>query len=78
MAAEDRGEGGLEALADALRARPPDGLAAALSEPELRALANTILDARRRQTDALRQAGEEALGRLPRLVRIAVKTVGGG
>jgi hypothetical protein len=78
MPAEDRGGGGLEALADALRAKPPVGLAAVLSESELQALAEAIRDARRRQAEALRQAGEEALGRLPRLVRIAVRTVGGG
>jgi hypothetical protein len=64
---------GVGALGAELGVPPPEGLAADLSDAELRALAGSIHDARRRQSTALRAAGDQALDRLPMLVRVAVR-----
>jgi hypothetical protein len=64
---------GASALQHVLGGRPPDGLVAALDDDELSALAETIADARRRQSKALAVAGDKALGTLPAIVRIPVK-----
>jgi hypothetical protein len=64
---------GLSRLREELGAAPPEGLTTTLSDAELRALADTIHDARRRQSAALRAAGDQALDRLPMLVRVAVR-----
>jgi hypothetical protein len=65
------------ALARELQARPPAGVLDTLDDAELRALTEMIHAARRRQSAALRAAGDEALGHLPRLVRGAIKRVAG-
>jgi hypothetical protein len=61
------------ALAAELGAEPPGGLVAALSSDDLAALAAEVRDAKRRQAEALARAGDEALGHLPRLIRMAVE-----
>jgi hypothetical protein len=68
---------GANALAEELRAAPPAGLIAALEDAELRALTDAIRDARQRQSAALRAAGDQALDRLPRLIRGPVKKIVG-
>jgi len=67
----------LAQLAGELGASPPAAVAA-LSEAELEDLAGAVRDARRRQAAALARAGDEALGRLPRIVRGLVRRVIGG
>ena len=64
---------GLGALRDELGAPPPAGIVAGLSDTELRTLAEAIHSARSRQSAALREAGDQALDRLPMLVRVAVR-----
>jgi hypothetical protein len=66
---------GANALAEELKAAPPAGLVAALEDAELHALTDAINDARKRQSAALRAAGDQALDRLPRLVRGPVKKI---
>jgi hypothetical protein len=56
-----------------LGADPPEGLVAALGADEIAALASEVRDAKRRHAQTLARAGEEALGHLPRLVRLAIK-----
>jgi len=65
------------ALARELRQTPPAGLLKALKEDELDHLAQAIHAQRRRQTAALKAAGDEVLNNLPRLVRGAVKRIVG-
>lgn len=50
----------------------------ALDEDELQDLADAIRAARRRQAEALAEAGERALNRIPRLLRGPVRKVAGG
>lgn len=61
------------ALRAELGGEPPDGLVAALSDAELRTLADVVRAAKRRQSKALEDAGNEALGHLPGLVRKGVE-----
>ena len=65
---------------DALRAQlggtAPEPLRG-LGADELGHLANAIRDARRRQTKALAQAGERALGHIPRVLRGPVRKIVG-
>jgi hypothetical protein len=67
----------LQALKEQLGAAPPPGVAA-LSEKQLRDLAAAIADARHRQAAALQEAGDRALGRIPRLLRGPIRKVAGG
>lgn len=55
-------------LREQLRAEPPAGVAALPSE-NLRHLADAIGAARRRQAEALAEAGDQAFGYVPRLLR---------
>ncbi len=66
----------LAALHAQLGAHAPDGLAQ-LSEDELRHLAHALRDARHRQAQALAEAGERALGHIPRLLRGPVRRIVG-
>jgi hypothetical protein len=65
---------GRRALEDQLGAPAPAGLKV-LSDSELRHLADAIHAARRRQAQALDQAGERALGKIPRLLRGPIRKV---
>jgi hypothetical protein len=67
----------IEALRKQLGDAPPPGVRA-LSDEELWDLAAAIHDAARRQAVALEDAGERALGRIPRLLRGPVRKVAGG
>jgi hypothetical protein len=67
----------IHALKQQLGAAPPPGLAV-LSEDQLQDLTAAIADARRRQGEALKEAGDRALGRIPRLLRGPVRKVAGG
>ena len=57
-----------DALATELAARPPAGVRS-LSAEERDDLAAAIRDAKGRQTEALRLAGEQALNQIPRVLR---------
>lgn len=70
-------EAGRRVLEAQLGARVPKGVAA-LAEDELEDLAEAVRDARRRQAKALAEAGERALGRIPRVLRGPVRKVAGG
>jgi hypothetical protein len=65
---------------DALRAQlggpPPEGLKQ-LKPEDLRDLSAAVRTARRRQAQALTQAGERALAHIPRLLRGPVKRIVG-
>lgn len=63
------------ALAEELDASPPPGVLDALSDEELRALTDVIHAARRRQSAAVKAAGDKALSNLPWLVRGPVKKI---
>ena len=65
------------ALAGELCQKPPAGLRKALEREELDDLADAIRAQRRRQTAALRAAGDQALGNLPWVVRGPVKRIVG-
>jgi hypothetical protein len=67
----------IHALRKQLGQPPPPGLGA-LSDEQLRDLAEAIRDARHRQAAALAEAGDRALGRIPRLLRGPVRKVAGG
>jgi cytochrome c553 len=66
----------LSALREQLGAAMPDGLSE-LSDHELRHLAAAISEARHRQAQALAEAGERALGHIPRLLRGPVRRIVG-
>ena len=66
-------ENAVAAVRAELGADPPEGFVATLSSEELASFAATVRDAKRRQAEELRRAGEEALGHLPGLVRKAVE-----
>jgi hypothetical protein len=66
----------LTGLRSQLGAGAPDGLAQ-LSDEELRDLAAAVGDARHRQARALAEAGERALGHIPRLLRGPVRRIVG-
>lgn len=70
-------EAALRALKQQLGATPPPGVRA-LSEEQLRDLGAAIEQARHRQAAALQEAGDNALGRIPRLLRGPVRKVAGG
>ncbi len=63
------------ALREQLRADPPAGVIETLDDAQLSALAETVRDARRRQSRALAEAGDAALSHLPGLARRAVQRV---
>jgi len=65
------------ALAKELRQTPPAGVLETLEDEELRLLVEAIRAQRRRQTAALRTAGDHALSHLPQLVRVAVRRIVG-
>jgi hypothetical protein len=67
----------MRVLGEQLGGTPPPGLRT-LSEAQLDDLAAAIKDSRHRQAAALEQAGERALGRIPRLLRGPVRRVAGG
>lgn len=54
----------------------PDSLRT-LSDPELRDLSDALADARHRQAAALAEAGDRALGHIPRLLRGPIKRIVG-
>lgn len=66
----------LTALRAQLGTGAADGLAQ-LSNDELRDLLTAVDDARRRQARALAEAGERALGHIPRLLRGPVRRIVG-
>jgi hypothetical protein len=66
----------LSALSARLGAAAPEGLAG-LSEDERHDLMTAVDDARRRQSLALGEAGERALGHIPRLLRGPVRRIVG-
>lgn len=66
----------LNALRSQLVGPLPDGVTR-LSEAELRDLSDAVRTARHRQAAALAQAGERALGHIPRLLRGPIKRVVG-
>jgi hypothetical protein len=65
---------GFETLATELGGAAPKGLSR-LSDDQLRDLTDAIEAARRRQAQALAQAGERALTHIPRLLRGPVRRV---
>ncbi len=70
-------EAGRQALEAQLGARIPKGVGA-LADDDLEDLARAVREARRRQAQALAEAGERALSRIPRLLRGPVRKVAGG
>ncbi len=68
---------GARALEDELGAPPPPGVASALLPEDLAGLAAMVRERRRDQRRELARAGEEALQRVPRLLRPAVRRVVG-
>jgi hypothetical protein len=64
------------ALSAQLRGPVPAGVRE-LSEDELADLASALADARHRQAAALAEAGERALGHIPRLLRGPIKRIVG-
>lgn len=50
----------------------------ALCEDDLQDLADAVRGARRRQAEALAEAGDRALNKIPRLLRGPVRKVAGG
>jgi hypothetical protein len=64
-----------DALRAELEAEPPPGLVAQLNERELEHLTGAVHAAKIRQREALVRAEEGALRHLPRLVRMALRTV---
>jgi len=66
---------GATALRAELGTEPAAGLVEALDARELEALAETVRAAKVRQRKALEQAGDEALGHLPGIVRKGVLRV---
>ena len=67
---------GLQAVRDQLAGPAPAGLER-LSEAELHDLADAIRQARRRQAQALAEAGDRALAQIPRLLRGPVRRIVG-
>jgi hypothetical protein len=65
---------GLKALEGELPGAVPDGLRG-LSDEQLRDLAGAVGAARHRQAAALAAAGENALGHVPKLLRIPLRKV---
>ena len=63
-----------KALDDELGSRPPDGLQA-LAAADLRELAGLLRDAKRRQSEELEAAIEEALEIVPRMARGPVRKI---
>jgi hypothetical protein len=61
-------------LEDELRGPLPDGLHA-LTDAQRQDLADAIADARTRQAAALAQAGEQAFGHIPRLLRGPIRRI---
>jgi hypothetical protein len=64
----------IEKLATELGGEAPIGLSR-LGDDQLRDLTEAIRNARRRQAQALAQAGERALGHIPRLLRGPIRRV---
>lgn len=70
-------EAARRALEAQLGASIPKG-ARGLGEDELQDLTDAVRAARRRQAEALAEAGERALNRIPRMLRGPVRKVAGG
>jgi hypothetical protein len=66
---------GATALGDELGDEPPSGLVAVLSPAELQTLADSLGDAKRRQSQALDRAIKDALGHVPFVFRGAVELI---
>jgi hypothetical protein len=66
----------IDQLATELGGDPPAGVAQ-LDDGQLRDLSQAIRAARRRQAQALAEAGDRALGHIPRLLRGPVRRVVG-
>jgi len=66
---------GASALSSELGADPPSGLLEVLAAAELEALAESLGAAKRRQSQALDRAIEDALGHVPFVFRGAVALV---
>lgn len=64
------------ALVAQLGDNAPDSLRT-LSDSELRDLSDALADARHRQAAALAEAGDRALGHIPRLLRGPIKRIVG-
>jgi hypothetical protein len=64
----------LRYLREQLRAEPPEALRA-LPGAHLRHLADAISTARRRQAEALQEAGDQAFHYVPRLLRGPIKRI---
>lgn len=64
----------LQELREQLRAEPPAGLGRLAAE-DVHHLAEAIQSARTRQAAALEQAGEQAFGSIPRLLRGPIRRV---
>ena len=69
-------EAARRALEDETNGTVPDGVAQ-LSDDEMLHLAGLIRTARHRQAQALEEAGDRALGRIPRLLRGPIRKVVG-
>jgi hypothetical protein len=65
---------GVRALESELGGRAPDGLEA-LGEAQLRAFTDLLREAKRRQSEALQAATEEALEIVPRMARGPVRKI---
>jgi hypothetical protein len=65
---------GVAALTAQLRGTPPAGVAR-LSDGDLHHLASAVQTARRRQAAELDAAGQQALSRIPRLLRGPIRKV---
>jgi hypothetical protein len=70
------GEKSLEALRKQLNGKVPAGLLE-LEHEQLEHLAQAVHEARRRQAQALAEAGERALGHVPRLLRGPIRRIVG-
>ena len=62
-------------LASELGAEPPPGLLELLTVEELRTLAESLAEAKRRQSQALDEALKDALGHVPFILRGTVELI---
>ncbi len=67
----------MDPLEEVLGTAPPPGVAAAVAPEDLERLAALVRERRREQRRELARAGEEALRRVPRPLRPAVRKVVG-
>jgi hypothetical protein len=66
----------MRGLTEQLGAAPPAGLRN-LTDAEVSDLTEAVRAARRRQAQALDEAGDRALGRIPRLLRGPIRKIAG-